>query len=626
MILFRTTLPWLLPLLACGAVGAYALRLLQRLLASRTAVESPPIGTTAFIPLAILFGLRLITIVLQILGAMRIRFRPSLILVAALSVAAAIQLVRTWGKNPVSPRELAVGHRRPLTGLEAAAAAFALTILFCALDAEPLGWDVFTHWWVVPHEILSFDRMAYFYGTTRSVAPDYPSHQIVLGAVASLLSGGRDGIGNVFPGIFLFFAALATMEASWLLSRSRLLTGGALLALFAFSGTPRIVFGCFYGDALVITGIAFAFVGLVHLVKYRRRSSAVVVWACLSMPIMSKGLGIGFALLGGGGVALAYLFLGRREGQPKPCSWRAVLILTTFLAGEIVVPRLFLIGVTSNDYPRPPVTGLFSPPLKTILATLMANLTETRPIFILVVLLMLTPLLAVLRPRFLFRTSHKWAVAFCSAYALAVLGLFLAGTAYVPEAKTSWPRYATIAAPAIAVLGAVVLAHLGRMRIILSIPFMAVAFVSVLTAEYHDYVVQHSNWLKEDLDRIPRHHNEYVASESLYKAIRKDVDPIRGRVFYVMQDGDLLRPYIMSSYFAMAGIRAPLISVVQTCPQKYSGLAWQVDDWILKKGGKGPPPPEMNQATDFLYLGKPIVLSGHTYQDLVKVDRLIAGR
>jgi hypothetical protein len=74
VIFFRITLPWLLPLLACGAVGAYALRLLQRLLASRTAVESPPIGATAFIPLAVLFGLRLITLLLQILGAMRLRF------------------------------------------------------------------------------------------------------------------------------------------------------------------------------------------------------------------------------------------------------------------------------------------------------------------------------------------------------------------------------------------------------------------------------------------------------------------------------------------------------------------------------------------------------------------------
>ena len=34
----------------------------------------------------------------------------------------------------------------------------------------------------------------------------------------------------------------------------------------------------------------------------------------------------------------------------------------------------------------------------------------------------------------------------------------------------------------------------------------------------------------------------------------------------------------------------------------------------------------MNQATDFLYLGKPIVLSGHDYQGLVKLDGFLSGR
>ena len=627
MIVFRITLPWLLPLLACGAVGAYALRSLQRLLASRTAVESPPIGATAFIALAILFGLRVITLLLQILGAARLGFRVSLILVAVLSIAAAVQLVRTWRKSPNTPRELTVSHRRRLTGLEAAAAAFALAVFFCALHAEPAGFDVFTHWLVVPHEILSFDRMAYFYGPTRSVAPSYPVHQLVLGSVASLLSGGRDGILNVFSGIFLFLAALATMEASWLLSRSRLLAGGALLAVLAFSGTPEIVFGYFYGDALVITGIAFAFLGLAYLVTHHRRSSAMVVWACLSMPLVSKGLGMVLALLGGGFFTLAYLLLGRRKDQPQPLTWRAVLILAVALTVEIVLPRLFLMGLTSNDYPPPPLSTSFSAPLKTILTTLAANLIETRPIFVLAVMLALTPVLALVRPRFLFRTSQGWALALCSAYALAVLGLFLAATLYLPGARTiSWPRYATIAAPAIAILGVVALAHLGPLKTILSIPLMAVALVSLLTAEYHGYFVRHSNWLKGDLTRIPQRLDEYVATESFYRDVKRDVDGIKGRVFYVFQDNDLLRPYIMSTYFAMAGIRAPLLSRFQTCPPKDNGFAAAVDDWVVKGGPKGPPPVGVNAASDFLFFRDAFRGSTRTFQGLVKFDQFLAGR
>jgi hypothetical protein len=627
VILLRITLPWLLPLVACGAVGAYALLLLQRLLASRTAVESPPIGATAFIPLAILFGLRVVTLFLQILAAVRLGFRASLILVAVLSIAAGVRLVRTWQKRPNTPRDLPVARRRWLTGVEAAAAAFSLAIFFCALHSEPAGFDVFTHWWVVPHEMLSFDRMAYFYGTTRSVAPSYPVHQLVLGAVASLLSGGRDGIGNVFSGLFLLFAGLATMEAAWLLSRSRLLVGGALLAIFAFSGTQEIVFGYFYGDALVITGISFAFLGLAYLIKHRRRSSGVVVWACLSMPLMSKGLGMYLALLGGGFFALAYLLLGRRKAQPSPLAWRAVLILTAALTVEIVLPRLFLIGLTSNDYPPPPLSTTVSALLKPMATTLWENLTETRPVFVLAVLLALTPLLALLRPRVALRTSQRWALVCCSAYALAVLCLFLAATLYLPGAKAaSWSRYATIAGPAIAIMGVVGLAQLGRLKVILSIPFMAVAVVSLLTGEYHGYFVRHSNWLKGDWAHIPQGYDEYVANEAYYKNIKKAVDGVNGRVFYVFQDADLLRPYVMGTYFAMTGIRAPLLTGLQTCPPKNNGLAGQMDAWILQGGAKGPPPAVVNPATDFVYLRKPIVLSGHTYQDLVKVETIIKGR
>ncbi|MGB8296105.1 MAG: hypothetical protein WCG85_11825 [Polyangia bacterium] len=624
MILFRITLPWLVPLLACGVVGAYALRRLQRLLASRTAVEPAPISITVFVPLAILFGLRIITLLLQILGALRIGFRASLILAVVLSIAAGVRLVRTWQKRSTGPREMTVVHRESLTGVEAAAAAFALAVFFCALHSEPAGFDVFTHWWVVPHEILSFDRMAYFYGPTRSVAPSYPLHQVVLGAITSLLSGGRDGIANAYSGFFLLFAALAAVEASWLLSRSRLLAGVALLAIFAFSGTQEVVFGYFYGDALVITGIAFAFLGLAYLTTHRRRSSAVVVWACLSVPLMSKGLGMYFALLGGGFFTLAYLLLGRRKDQPAPLGWRAVLILTAAFLVEIVLPRLFLIGLTSNDYPPPPLSTTLSAPLKTILTSLWANLTATQPIYILAAMLLLTPALALARPRFLRRTSQKWALAFTWVYALAVLCLFLAATLYLPGAKAaSWSRYATIASPAIAIMAVVGLTHLGRLKVVLSIPFMAVAIVALLTADYHGYFVRHSNWLKGEWAHVPEFHPDYVANESLYKNIKKQVDGVHGRVFYALQDADLLRPYVVGVYFAMTGIRAPLLTGLQTCPPKSNGLAGQMDAWILNRGAKGPPPPFVNPATDFVFFGRPIVLSGRTYQDLVKVDSLL---
>jgi hypothetical protein len=48
-----------------------------------------------------------------------------------------------------------------------------------------------------------------------------------------------------------------------------------------------------------------------------------------------------------------------------------------------------------------------------------------------------------------------------------------------------------------------------------------------------------------------------------------------------------------------------------------------MDDWILRRGAKGSPPAVVKPATDYVYFSKPIVLSGRTYQDLVKVDALL---
>ena len=57
-----------------------------------------------------------------------------------------------------------------------------------------------------------------------------------------------------------------------------------------------------------------------------------------------------------------------------------------------------------------------------------------------------------------------------------------------------------------------------------------------------------------------------------------------------------------------------------------SGLAGQMQDWIVNGGAKGPPPPGVNPATDFVYFHRPTVLSGRTYRDLIRIDALLAGR
>jgi hypothetical protein len=623
----RAFLPWLIPVLACGTLGAYALALIHRTRFFRTAAPLRSIGVSAWLALSFLFGLRIVHLILLLLGSLHLGFRFSLVFVGLLSLGAGIMLWSPWKKAAQPPREpwaRSINHRPELTEAEVGLAAFALMLFYCALHAEPAGFDVFTHWWVVPHEILSFDRMAYFYGATRSVAPDYPTHQIVLGAVASLISGGRDGIGNVFSLLFLTAGALAVIEAAWVLSKSRLLVAMALLAMLTIAGSPEIVFGYFYGDALVIAVVALALLGLAYLVKHRGRSSPVVVLACLSMPLMAKGIGLHLCLLG------VFLFASwqawslRRLPLRSP-EWKAAGMLVAVLALELALPRLFLIGVVSNHVPPRPLTQALAGPVKAFITTAFSNVYETPAMLALGVAIGLAPLLALVHPRRLCRTSQRWMVALFLIYAMAVLSVFIAATLLAPASNISWPRYATMGAPVIGILVTIGLVHARRWRVMVSIPLLAAGIYLLFTTGYHGYIVRHSTWIKEGWAAVPVRDDVFVAKKAFYENLRKAVDPLQGRVFLIIADkNELFLPYQISNHFAMAGIRATLISRCYTAPGRGLALANIMDDWIFAKGAKGPPPAELNPATDFLYLPKPVVLSGRAFRDLVRLDALLA--
>lgn len=623
----RALLPWLIPVLVCGVLGAYALALIHRTRFFRPAAPPRSLGLSAWLALCFLFGLRIVHLILVLLGALRVGFRLSLVLVGLLSMGAGAMLWAPWKKRgqPTQPEVLAppIHHRRELTEAEAGLVAFILMLLFCALHAEPGGWDVFTHWLVVPNEILSFDRMAYYYGTTRSVAPDYPTHQIVLGAFATLMSGGRDGIANSFCPLFLCAGALATLETVWVLAKSRLLTALALLGVLAIAGSPEIVFGYFYGDALVIAVIAFALLGLAYLVKYRGRSSPVIVWACLSMPLVAKGIGFHLCIFGAVIFASWRVWSCRKRPIGSP-EWKAAGILLAALALELVLPRVLMIGMVSNYVQPRPAAQVLTGSVTGMLATAFANVCDTSAMLALGVAVVLAPVLALVRPRRFFRTSQKWVVPLFVVYALAVMTIFAGATLLAPDSRTSWPRYATMGGPVLGILLTAGLVHARPWRVMVSVPLLSAGLYVLFITGYHGYIDRHSIWIKGSLDSVPLRDELFLTRRAFYENLRKAVDPVHGRVFFIQDKVDQMLPYQISKHFAMAGIRAPFYSRSYTAPANALFLFKVVDEWLTKNGAKGPPPAELKPATDFLFFNKPMVISGRPFRDLVRLDAFLA--
>ena len=626
----RMVFPWLLPLLVCGVVGAAALLELHRALTPEGEQAPLPVGVGAFVPLATLFGLRLITLLLQVLGKVGIGFRFSLWVVLLLAVVAAVRLGSAIRRNRAGQRknglEGAMVRDSALLGLDATAIAFCLLLLSCALFSYVGGWDVFTHWLVVPNEILSFNRMAYAYGTTRSVAASYPVHQVGLGAVACLLSGGRDAIANVFSSIFLLFASLAILEASWVVARSALLAGLALLIVLAVAGTPEVVFGYFYGDALVLAGLAFSLLGIAYHADQRGRASLVVVWACLTMPLMTKGFGLYLAVIGGAFLACSRLLpLGGGAGARRS-EWKPILILSAIFILEIALPRLFLIGVRSSEIPIP--NARMNPHLS-LWPSVVSAVTTTKDNYLFLAMLILSvavPLHFVVRGRKAGATSHSRAVWLYALYGMLIWGLLVAVTVYYPESKISWPRYATMTGPVGAMLVVVGLRSLQRSRWLVTLPFLAIAMLVFVRSDYRGYIVAYSNWSMDSIKDFPRKSDPIGVDKVVFDSIRRNVESVGGRIFYLDPGGNPLAAYQLSYRFAIEGIRAPLLSRAATAPMEQIPLVNQVEGWVFVNRLDGPIPPQLHVITDFFFFPKAFVLKGRSFVGLVRLMDLLAIR
>ncbi len=150
-------------------------------------------------------------------------------------------------------------------------------------------WDTYTHWLIIPHEILVNDRMAGFYELTRSVAPGYSPQQSVDSALLLFFWGDA----NLSENLLNALNPLAFTLGLWvMLDVLRRRVGTALLAL----------------------SLAVALIVFVHLsVTYR-------------VSVYSDMRGVLAILLAGLG------FLVVREFPQKAASWRGAFVAVIPLA------------------------------------------------------------------------------------------------------------------------------------------------------------------------------------------------------------------------------------------------------------------------------------------------------
>lgn len=139
-------------------------------------------------------------------------------------------------------------------------------LAFANLHAPMLMWDNFTHWLILPQEMMAANGYLSTYPETRSVAPNYPPQQIVDVSFLLYLWGDTNNSENlisIYNPVILFLSATALLSTlrestNWLLTISVTMFVIAAMALM-----PSVYHASAYIDArialtiLVIVLVAF---------------------------------------------------------------------------------------------------------------------------------------------------------------------------------------------------------------------------------------------------------------------------------------------------------------------------------------------------------------------------------
>jgi hypothetical protein len=243
----------------------------------------PPTLRSCGVIFLFVVGLRIATFVGQSLSAIGLPFVPWV------AIAGAVGLVGCG----VLLCDLLVGSaglRFPRGAIAVVAVLFFATLAAASAFAPPCAWDGYTHWLLVPHEILSGNSLLAQNSGTNSVAPEYALHQTWVVA-ALILVGVPDGRVAVLNVAFVAGACATAAAAMTLLRIDRTTRAAALLLVAALLTAYDLTFGFAYGDALLIFALTLCVLGVLWIPRQRDWRRIVLSALLITSPIVAKGSG-----------------------------------------------------------------------------------------------------------------------------------------------------------------------------------------------------------------------------------------------------------------------------------------------------------------------------------------------
>lgn len=265
------------------------------------------------VPFCYFLGLRFINAVVFYLGLLGVGFKSAIVTLSVVGICFFIFNVSQLAKS-IKDVQSNTGY---LGLLYAAVVGVIFLILLVSVFYYPAtSWDHFTHWLLVPHEIIQNDITVGLYPHSRSVALEYPAHQSILGAMILSLwqpISYSDVIAESFTpfhlmmAFFVFLSVLRGKVSNWFI----VLATATFLLLSNIRGSGSYYLATFYGDALLMSVVTFTVVAAANVfIEAQARRSWLLLAVILSMTLMVKPYA---AVLSVVGLFLSLFYLGIRN-------------------------------------------------------------------------------------------------------------------------------------------------------------------------------------------------------------------------------------------------------------------------------------------------------------------------
>lgn len=154
------------------------------------------------------------------------------------------------------------------------------------------SWDNFTHWLIVPHEMLVNNSAAGLYSYTNSVVPQYPPQQTTFGAYILFLWGDSnysDSILNAYNPLMMLLGYIAILAVLLRAKASNYtIIASLLLTLFIVLHIAHVYRVSFYSDARTAVVLISFCAAMAYLNDYSDRKSVLSLAVIAGILFTSK--------------------------------------------------------------------------------------------------------------------------------------------------------------------------------------------------------------------------------------------------------------------------------------------------------------------------------------------------